>query len=46
VDALKPSLDRGRPFGDAEWMPKTAKKLGLIHTMRREGRPAKIEKSA
>jgi len=41
MDALKPSLQRGRPYGDSDWVAKTTGNLGLIHTVRREGRPEK-----
>jgi len=41
LDQLKPSLERGRPFGDEKWQAQTAHRLGLEHTFRREGRPLK-----
>jgi putative transposase len=33
------SMRRGRPFGDDAWVARTADRLGLGHTIRREGRP-------
>jgi putative transposase len=33
------SIARNRPFGDEEWQLRQAKQLGLMHTLRREGRP-------
>jgi putative transposase len=35
------SRDRGQPLGSDEWTRKTVTRLGLGHTMRREGRPRK-----
>ena len=29
VESLRECLRRGRPYGDSEWMEKTAKRLGL-----------------
>ena len=39
IERLNLSIDRGRPFGDTEWQIRTADRLGLEHTLRREGRP-------
>jgi putative transposase len=39
-EALRTSVVRGRPFGDEDWQQKQVSRLGLLHTMRREGRPA------
>ncbi|MGO8689377.1 MAG: transposase [Thermoguttaceae bacterium] len=39
-EALRTSVARGRPYGDDDWQQKQVKRLGLLHTMRREGRPA------
>jgi putative transposase len=41
VEAIQTSIARSRPFGDESWQDKQAKRLGLSHTMRREGRPRK-----
>ena len=40
LSRLKPSLERGRPFGDDRWLARTVKALDLEHTIRREGRPS------
>jgi REP-associated tyrosine transposase len=37
--AIRRSRDRGQPFGDAEWVAKTARQLGLESTLRPVGRP-------
>ena len=42
-ERMKISIDRGRPFGDDQWVTRTASKLHLEHTLRHEGRPAKIK---
>ena len=34
------SLKRSRPLGDEDWTQRTASRLGIEHTLRREGRPA------
>lgn len=39
--ALKISLDRGRPLGGAAWQRETAKRLGLERTLKIPGRPRK-----
>jgi putative transposase len=38
---LAVSFERGRPYGDEIWTGKMVKKLGLAHTVRREGRPSR-----
>ena len=38
------SIKRNRPLGEAEWVAKVVKRLGLEHTIRRPGRPAKKQK--
>ena len=38
--ALRKSLNRGTPYGDAKWQNVTAKSLGLESSMRPRGRPA------
>lgn len=40
-EAIRTSLARGRPYGDGAWQQTQAKRLGLLHTLRREGRPSK-----
>jgi putative transposase len=41
LDRLDLSERRGRPFGDEAWVDRTATRLTLTHTLRREGRPKK-----
>ena len=40
---MKVSMDRSRPLSDDAWVRRTASRLGLEHTLRREGRPAKTK---
>jgi len=40
---LRVSIERGRPFGDDEWIKRTAGVLGLEHTVRPKGRPPKLK---
>ena len=39
--ALRTSVVRGRPFGEEEWVRRTSRRLGLMHTLRPRGRPRK-----
>ena len=39
--ALRCCVNRGRPFGDPNWVTDTAKRLGLEWTIRPRGRPKK-----
>ena len=39
LEALRRSVVRGAPFGDASWQQSTAKRLGLESTLRPRGRP-------
>jgi len=39
LDAIRESLDRGRPFGDPVWTQGTAERLGLLSSLRARGRP-------
>jgi REP-associated tyrosine transposase len=41
LDAVRTSIQRGRPFGDARWQKQTAQRLGLQSTFRPRGRPRK-----
>jgi putative transposase len=41
---LRQSVNRGAPFGGADWSQRTAKRLGLEASLRRRGRPKKQEK--
>ena len=38
---LRISIERGQPYGEDEWVERTAQELGLEHTIRPEGRPPK-----
>jgi putative transposase len=38
---LRVGIERGRPFGEDEWVKRTASALRLVHTVRPEGRPPK-----
>jgi putative transposase len=44
LERLAASEARGRPFGDEQRVRRTMSRLGLTHTVRREGRPAKTGK--
>lgn len=37
--ALRRCVNRGRPFGDSDWIIQTAEQLGLASTLRERGRP-------
>jgi putative transposase len=39
LDALRRSVARGQPFGEAAWVARTADRLGLESTLRAVGRP-------
>ena len=41
LSRLRLSVQRGRPFGDDEWIGETVRRLGLESTMRPRGRPPK-----
>jgi hypothetical protein len=41
--AWQASLERSRPFGDDGWMSRMVLRLGLEHTIRREGRPVQAK---
>ena len=40
LDRLRGCVNRGQPFGGETWTRKTAARLHLEHTLRREGRPS------
>lgn len=42
LSAIHASKDRGRPFGDPDWVNKTAAQLGIGSSLRRVGRPRKV----
>ena len=39
LEDLRTSVNRGRPFGESEWVDRTAKRLDLLFTLRSPGRP-------
>ena len=41
VEAIRRSVVQGRPRGQANWVQRMAKRLGLEHTLRDRGRPPK-----
>jgi putative transposase len=41
VEAVRVSIQRGRPLGSPAWQKRTAKRLGLEFTFRPRGRPSK-----
>ena len=41
INALRTSVQRGRPYGSAYWQKRTATRLGLESTFRPRGRPKK-----
>ena len=41
LESLRRSMQRGRPFGPAEWQKEIAKRLGLQSAFRPTGRPPK-----
>jgi len=46
LDALRRSVQRGRPFGDDRWSKQAARRLGLESTFRPRGRPKRSIKGA
>jgi putative transposase len=42
VRRIEVSIERSRPFGNADWVTRTTSRLGLEHTVRPEGRPPKL----
>jgi tRNA pseudouridine55 synthase len=44
LPALRVSAARDRPYGDPVWVQQRARELGLEHSLRDEGRPAKDRK--
>jgi putative transposase len=41
TEAIRKSVNKGRPFGGEGWQKRTAAELGLESTMREQGRPRK-----
>jgi len=44
LEAVRQCVNRGAPFGSADWVEKTAKRLRLQSTLRPHGRPRKTTK--
>jgi putative transposase len=44
AEAIRTCIARNRPYGSEEWQNHQARRLGLLHTLRREGRPKKAER--
>jgi putative transposase len=44
LESLRKSVNRGSPFGEAQWVAATAEQLGLQKTLRPRGRPKSIRK--
>ena len=42
VEGIRTSIVRSRPYGSELWQDQQAKQLGLLHTLRGEGRPKAI----
>ncbi|MHB1038680.1 MAG: hypothetical protein ACYC35_21170 [Pirellulales bacterium] len=42
-EAMRTCIARNRPFGSEEWQSVQVKRLGLLHTLRSEGRPKVTE---
>jgi putative transposase len=42
LERIRTCIARNRPYGDESWQNEQAKRLGLLHTMRSEGRPKVI----
>ena len=45
LERVRLSLARGCPLGPDDWTRRTASRLNVQHTLRREGRPAKKKKA-
>jgi putative transposase len=43
AEGIRICIARNRPYGDEHWQDNKAKLLGLLHTLRREGRPKATE---
>lgn len=41
MDRLRTCMKRNRPFGSESWQSRIAARLGLMHTLRPQGRPSK-----
>jgi putative transposase len=45
TSAVRTSIERSRPLGEAKWVDLLVKRLGLVHTIRDPGRPKKERNS-
>jgi hypothetical protein len=43
-ERIQTCITRERPYGSEDWQTRTANRLGLTASRRREGRPSKIKK--
>jgi hypothetical protein len=43
AEGTRTCIARNRPFGNQEWQDEQAKRLGLLYTLRGEGRPKAIK---
>lgn len=39
LQSLRASVNRQRPYGDDDWVRRTADRLGIVSTLRKQGRP-------
>lgn len=46
VEAIQGSIQRGKPWGETDWVMETTEKLGLETTLRPPGRPRKHQKGS
>ncbi|MEX0774994.1 MAG: transposase [Phycisphaeraceae bacterium] len=46
LEQLRTSVNRGRPWGTPQWVARTARRLGLLSTLRDPGRPPKTATAA
>jgi hypothetical protein len=42
AEGFQISIARNRPYGGEAWQDRQARQLGLLHTLRREGRPKAV----
>jgi len=45
LDRLRTSVNRGRPWGEENWVQRTARQLDLLFTLRNPGRPPKRKRN-
>jgi putative transposase len=46
AEGVQICIARNRPYGDEHWQEVQAKRLGLMHTLRNEGRPKAIRNTS